>query len=619
MNATIAQASLVIASVLFASLWQGVLIVGAVWIALRSLPRLGAATRYAIWFCTLLALVAIPVFTVSTGNRSSLLVLPAATPVAQRAAVTTIEVPARVASQSDVAPNDRAVITDPTARDSDTSATNERKTPLTILQNIGLAAALLWLLAAAARGLVLLLDLVKLVAIGRSARRWSETHGCQVFLSDSVDVPLVMGFVRPRIVLPASLVGQVSSEELESILIHEVAHLRRYDVWTNAFARMIETCIAVNPLAWFVMRQLAMEREIACDDWVVTSIGAGDGFARTLASLANRPRMPVSSAAPSILGSRHAIVIRIERLLDARPRRLRLSPAALGGALMVFALLAIVLQAVSPVLAYTPPQLTQTVTAAATSAACAVPNRGIVMTNFLPKVRSTIKTPSINVELKNNAALAIKKVGAANVATVDITVNIAGKATKVVASPNLRYASLIAILPRLYRSSGYLPALVNCVPVESTVRLSVPMTPPEPSTYSAIVPVYAAGWSDANGSCKIQSVGHRRNRIGFQGKLPYTDELPWYSGTMLQEPEGSEFVTVARVHVDADGSAARVVLSRSSGKPAFDQASLSAARRAMYPLSQQTCPTMPTDYVWTTTYENVRLIARLGKLVPAKP
>ena len=87
-----------------------------------------------------------------------------------------------------------------------------------------------------------------------------------MFLSDSVDVPLVMGFVRPRIVLPASLVGQVSSEELESILIHEVAHLRRYDVWTNAFVRMIETCIAVNPLAWFIMRQLAMEREIACDD-----------------------------------------------------------------------------------------------------------------------------------------------------------------------------------------------------------------------------------------------------------------------------------------------------------------------------------------------------------------
>jgi len=606
MNATIAQASLVIASVLFASLWQGVLIVGAVWIALRSLPRLGAATRYAIWFCTLLALVAIPVFTVSTGNRSSLLVLPAATPVAQRAAVTTIEVPARAASQSDVAPNDRAVITDPTARDSDTSATNERKTPLTIPQNIGLAAALLWLLAAAARGLVLLLDLVKLVAISRSARRWSETHGCRVFLSDSVDVPLAMGFVRPRIVLPASLVGQVSSEELESILIHEVAHLRRYDVWTNAFARMIETCIAVNPLAWFIMRQLAMEREIACDDWVVARIGTGDGFARTLASLANRPRIRVSSAAPSVLGSRHAIVIRIERLLDARPRRLRLSPIALGGAVMFFALIALMLQTLSPVLALE--LLAPEATAVPVVASCAVPNRGIVMTHFLGKDPRAKATRGSDVELKDQTQEIVTKYGAAHVATIDLTVDAAGKLTKavVVKAP---YPKVGRMLSLVALASSYSPARSNCAPIAATVRFSIPVGSPERATISILTPVYEAGWSKKHGTCKIPSVMRARYRLGFQGRLPYSQMLPWFPDSMTH-PSGENLNTIVDVHTKPDGAFARVSLAKSSGKTPFDNEALSAARHATYPLTLARCATMPSEYVWKTSFLPNTMLAR---------
>ena len=606
MNATIAQASLLIASVLFASLWQGVLVVGAVWIALRSLPRLGAATRYAIWFCTLAALVAIPVFTVSTGNRMALLVLPTAATVAQRAAATPIGEPARVASQSDVGTNDLAVIPDPTARDSDTNVSNERKTSLTIPQNIGFAAALIWLLAAAARGLVLLLDLIKLVAISRNARRWSETHGCQVFLSDSIQVPLAMGFVRPRIVLPASLVDKLSSEELETILIHEIAHLRRYDVWTNAFARMIETCVAINPLAWFVMRQLAMEREIACDDWVVTSIGAGDGFARTLASLANRPRMPVSSAAPSILGSRHAIVIRIERLLDGRPRRLRLSPIALGGAVMFFALIALMLQTLSPVLALEQPAPEATSIPVALS--CAVPNRGIIMMHFPGKDTRAKASLANHIELKDQTREIVTKYGAAHVASIDITVDAAGKLTKavLVKSPNPQVGRMLS---RLALVNTYSPARSNCAPIAATVRFSIPVGSPERATISILTPVYEAGWSKKHGTCKIPSVTHARYRLGFQGRLPYTQMLPWFPDSMTH-PSGENLNTIVDVHTKPDGAFARVSLAKSSGKTPFDNEALSAARRATYPLTLARCATMPSEYVWKTSFLPNTMLAR---------
>ncbi|HVA27864.1 MAG TPA: hypothetical protein VNF68_06770, partial [Candidatus Baltobacteraceae bacterium] len=58
------QPALAISGALFDSLWEGALIVGAVWLGLRAIPKLGAATRYAIWLCTLAALVLIPVVTV---------------------------------------------------------------------------------------------------------------------------------------------------------------------------------------------------------------------------------------------------------------------------------------------------------------------------------------------------------------------------------------------------------------------------------------------------------------------------------------------------------------------------------------------------------------------------
>ena len=617
MNEAIANAALVVSSALFASVWQGIAIVGVVWLALRLLPQVGAATRYAVWLGALLALVIIPVSTVSIGLNDATFP-PAVVSSSANSPISTPVRSTRSISSVNATPSHLPLVVSIDSPGDARVAAAVRST-VAISPIAALAAALIWSLAACGRGIILARDFWKLTLIRRTARLWTDAHAYPVFLSDAIDVPLAAGFARPRIFVPASLVDRLDDDAMQAILIHEIAHLRRSDVWTNALARFAEILLATNPVAWFVMRRLAVEREIACDDWVVARTGAGDAFARTLVALASRPRARAPIAAASILGSRHAIVVRIERLLDARPRRLGLSPAALGCAIMVFALLALVLQSVSPVLAFTPPQFTQGATAASSTAACPVPNRGIVMTNFLPKERSTTETPAINVELKNNAALARKKVGAANVATVDITVNAAGKPSKVVASANLRYASLTDILRRLYRSSGYLPALVNCLPVESTVRLSVPIAPPEPSTYSAVVPVYAAGWSDAHGSCKIQPVGHRRYRIGYRGKLPYSDELPWYSGSMLAEPEGIEFVTVVSVHVHVDGSAERVNLAVSSGKPAFDQESLSAARRATYPLSQQTCPTMPTDYVWTTTFEKSTLIAQLGKLVPAKP
>src|ERR1700686_5331559 len=69
MNAEFGQAALTMPAAAFHTSWEGALIVGAVWLGLRCLPKLGAATRYAIWLCTLVALVLIPVLTVGLSQE----------------------------------------------------------------------------------------------------------------------------------------------------------------------------------------------------------------------------------------------------------------------------------------------------------------------------------------------------------------------------------------------------------------------------------------------------------------------------------------------------------------------------------------------------------------------
>ncbi len=98
--------------------------------------------------------------------------------------------------------------------------------------------------------------------------------------------------------------------------------------------------LAFNPPRGSSCGALSMEREIACDDWVV----AGRAPAKPSPGRSRRWRtgwVHAHRAAPSAFGSRHAIVVRVERLLDARPRRLRTSPPALGGALVVLAAIAL--------------------------------------------------------------------------------------------------------------------------------------------------------------------------------------------------------------------------------------------------------------------------------------
>lgn len=100
-----------------------------------------------------------------------------------------------------------------------------------------------------------------------------------------VDSPVALGCLRAVILLPASCLSGLTPAQLEAVLLHELAHIRRYDYWVNLLQMLVETVLFYRPAVWWVSNRMRQEREHCCDDWVVALSGDRAGYVRALALL----------------------------------------------------------------------------------------------------------------------------------------------------------------------------------------------------------------------------------------------------------------------------------------------------------------------------------------------
>ena len=119
-------------------------------------------------------------------------------------------------------------------------------------------------------------DLAARLRIGRAVR---------VVQSAAVQVPLVVGWLRPIVMLPASALTGLSPAQLESIIAHELAHVRRHDYLVNALQSVAEVLLYYHPACWWISRRIRVEREHCCDDIAVALCGDGVTYASALADL----------------------------------------------------------------------------------------------------------------------------------------------------------------------------------------------------------------------------------------------------------------------------------------------------------------------------------------------
>lgn len=139
--------------------------------------------------------------------------------------------------------------------------------------------------------------------------------------SEQVRVPAALGFFRPVIMLPVWAVQELSPEELNTVVLHEAAHLERWDDWTNLLQKVVRAVLFFHPAVWWIDSRLAIEREISCDDMVLASSCSPRQYAACLIRLAEkthaRRSLELAQAAVSHLKQ---TAHRITKILDGNRR-----------------------------------------------------------------------------------------------------------------------------------------------------------------------------------------------------------------------------------------------------------------------------------------------------------
>jgi beta-lactamase regulating signal transducer with metallopeptidase domain len=135
-------------------------------------------------------------------------------------------------------------------------------------------------------------------------------------VSTQISSPAVVGYLRPHVIVPVGLACRLTSEEAEQVILHELAHVARYDDLFIAIQRILEAIAAFHPVIRYIGHRLDLDREMACDDYVA-SIHESKRYAACLAKVAEIRSMPaVRIMSVSFLDRESELLTRVRVLLD---------------------------------------------------------------------------------------------------------------------------------------------------------------------------------------------------------------------------------------------------------------------------------------------------------------
>jgi beta-lactamase regulating signal transducer with metallopeptidase domain len=188
--------------------------------------------------------------------------------------------------------------------------------------------------------------------VQRLAEIFGIRRSVRVFTSRLISVPMTIGAFRPVIVLPPDLTRSFTAAEFESVIAHELAHIKRWDYLTNLLQRLVQALFFYHPAVWFIGKQMTIERELACDDWAVKTCEPRR-YAGCLTKLVELVRESKTfAAAAGIIFGKHVISRRVEMILNRdRNATTAVSKPALVYAIGLTLMLIGVCSLISPVIA----------------------------------------------------------------------------------------------------------------------------------------------------------------------------------------------------------------------------------------------------------------------------
>lgn len=156
-----------------------------------------------------------------------------------------------------------------------------------------------------------------------------------LYLSEHVNVPLMMGHLKPIVILPVALVNQLDLQQTEAILLHELAHIKRMDYLFNILQSVMEVFLFFNPIVWWFSGTIRKEREHCCDDTTVALTEQPVKYAEALLQLElNRKQLQPALAATGN-HKKYTLLNRIKRIVEMKTTSRR-SPQSILATLTFF-------------------------------------------------------------------------------------------------------------------------------------------------------------------------------------------------------------------------------------------------------------------------------------------
>jgi uncharacterized protein (TIGR03435 family) len=310
--------------------WQGLSIAALYAAARRGMARRASPnTRYLLACAALAAMMAAPLMTwglmrPSAANPDAAYRIRSTPPAVSTSAVTTTTLPASV-------------------RTAMSSVSSPQFLPWVVIVWLFGAAAFWvrlaggWVVAARMRSMLVRPAPPEWQEILRKlGARISLSRPIRLLVSALVQVPTVVGWLRPVVLVPVGALGGLPPEHMEALLLHELAHIRRHDYLVNMLQSVAEALLFYHPAVWWVSGHIRAERELCCDDVAVSVSGDALTYARALAQLESDRPAHLGAAVAANGGS---LPGRIARLLgQSRPAvRTGLGPGVLAVAILLMA------------------------------------------------------------------------------------------------------------------------------------------------------------------------------------------------------------------------------------------------------------------------------------------
>ncbi len=341
------------------ALWQGALIASLAAI-IAAINRKSSAKRYWTYFIALVVLAICPFLTfsllgtpasppvVSETHETETYIPPIQSPQPHKDTYTSVDVPKVTMPLTEIAKEKTDIA--PTTP----AATDWRSfTPLITAAYFAGMIMMLCRLTYGLRGGQRLskvsqpvTDPAILSALARQAKALKLTITPAIAYCNRVVVPTVIGVIKPTILLPLSFATGLTPKQVEMLLGHELAHIRRHDPLFNIIQRLIEAMLFFHPATWYLSRKIRLERENSCDDRVLATGGRAIEYAQSLVEVAQQG---LDNKAPSLAaeslqstGRPSQLRTRIKRLLGYTPHeQMRLKQTwLLSATLIIFTIAA---------------------------------------------------------------------------------------------------------------------------------------------------------------------------------------------------------------------------------------------------------------------------------------